>query len=190
MVPVRLIQPYLSEREDFQLSGLVITTERDTADAVVHLAASGKRDTRILVSNRITGDFKNGTSTWTDYPGMIALDVMEKLNAVCPGSIAPPPEHFSATNDCASPDPEMQLVRTISACSRTSWMDSSDIYRALQLDGELETLSIQELPPCNEADAILEVRHNLELTVEWNWTLRLRKGRTVASGRVVAEHRR
>ena len=82
-LPLRLIEPYLQQRADFQASHLVLTEEPESADTVVTLTPSGERDTRIVVSSRITGQHISALSLWTDYPGMIASDVMDKVKLVC-----------------------------------------------------------------------------------------------------------
>lgn len=185
-LPQRLIEPYLQRREDFQASRLVLTEEQGSADAVVTLKQSNERDTRIMVSNAITGHDASATSVWTDYPGMIALEVMEQLRSVCPGSIVPQPAHYPAVQECHKAVSALRLVRSLATCSHTSWMDNGKIYNAFRSGGELKDLSIQLLPACGAADAILDITHNLELTVEWNWKLRSAQRVTISSGRVIA----
>jgi hypothetical protein len=82
-LPVRLVEPYLQQRADFQASKLVFTDEQASADAIVTLTPSGERDTHIVVASRITGRRISALSLWTDYPGMITSDVMEKVKLVC-----------------------------------------------------------------------------------------------------------
>jgi hypothetical protein len=82
-LPLRLIEPYLQQRADFQASKLVLTDEQASADAIVTLTPSGERDTHIVVASRVTGQHVSALSLWTDYPGMIASDVMEKVKLVC-----------------------------------------------------------------------------------------------------------
>jgi hypothetical protein len=82
-LPLRLIEPYLQQRADFQASKLVLTDEQASADAIVTLTPSGERDTHIVVASRVTGRHISALSLWTDYPGMIASDVMEKVKMVC-----------------------------------------------------------------------------------------------------------
>ena|SRR5271157_716737 len=82
-LPLRLIEPYLQQRADFQASKLVLIEEPESADTIVTLTPSGERDTRILVSSRVTGQHVSALSLWTDYPGMIASDVMDKVKLVC-----------------------------------------------------------------------------------------------------------
>ena|SRR5271157_703235 len=88
MLPVRLIGPYLQQRADFQASKMALTGESESADAIVTLTQSGERDTHIEVSSRITGRHASALSLWTDYPGMVASDVMEQLKVVCALPIA------------------------------------------------------------------------------------------------------
>jgi hypothetical protein len=82
-LPLRLIEPYLQQRTDFQASKLVLTDEQASADAIVTLTPSGERDTHIVVASRVTGRHISALSLWTDYPGMIASDVMEKVKMAC-----------------------------------------------------------------------------------------------------------
>ena len=90
LLPLRLILPYLEQREDFKASRLVLTDEPELADATVTLSQSGERDTHIAVFSRISGRQVSALSIWTDYPGMVAADVMEQLKVVCPlsGTVA------------------------------------------------------------------------------------------------------
>jgi hypothetical protein len=94
-LPLRLIQPYLDRRADFQASSLVLIEEPESADATVTLTPSGERDTHIEVSSRITGQHASALSLWTDYPGMVASDVMEKLKVVCALPVALPSQRHS-----------------------------------------------------------------------------------------------
>ena len=87
-LPLRLIQPYLERRQDFNASRLVLTDAPESADATVTLSQSGERDTHIEVSSRNTGRHVSALSLWTDYPGMVASDVMEQLKVVCALPIA------------------------------------------------------------------------------------------------------
>ena len=109
MLPVRLVEPYLQQRADFQASKMALTEEPDSADAIVTLTRSGERDTHIQVSSRITGRRVSALSLWTDYPGMVASDVMEQLKVVCALPVARPSQQSTAaksgTSDCSTSDP-------------------------------------------------------------------------------------
>ena len=92
-IPLRLIEPYLQKREDFRASKLVLVDDEGSSEVIVRLRRSSVRGTSILVINLATGEHAIGSSPWTDYPGMIALDVMNEISQVCPGSIVAPPLH-------------------------------------------------------------------------------------------------
>ena len=186
MLPLRLIEPYLQRRADLQASKLVLTGEQASADAMVTLTLSGERDTRIEVSNRITGRHASTISLWTDYPGMIASDVMEQLRVACPGSLIAPVERPRPVAERRKPAAELRSVVTVAACSQTSWMDNRDIYKALESRPELQQWAVRVTPACDGADAVLDITHNLNLTVEWFWTLREQAGGVISSGRVIA----
>ncbi len=98
-LPVRLIGPYLQQRADFRASKLVLSEEQESADTMVTLTPSGERDTRIVVSSRITGRQVSALSLWTDYPGMIAADVMDKVKLVCADPIAASAQRPGAGQD-------------------------------------------------------------------------------------------
>ena len=186
MLPVRLIEPYLQRRVDLQASKLVLTGEQASADAVVNLTQSGERDTHIEVSNRITGRHASTISLWTDYPGMIASAVMEQLRVACTGSVVAPDEQPRPVAECRKPAAELRLVTSVAVCSQTSWMDNRDIYKALESRPELQQWAVRVTPACDGADAVLDITHNLNLTVEWFWTLRAQAGGIISSGRVIA----
>ena len=186
MLPVRLIEPYLQQKADFQASKLVFAEEQASADATVSLGRSGERNTRIEVLNNITGRHVSAISLWTEYPGMIAADVMDQLRAACPGSVVARPEPPRAVAECRKPAAELRSVATIAGCSQTSWMDTRDIYKALESRPELKRWSVKALPACTGGDAVLDITHNLDLTVEWFWTLRAHGGQAISRGRVIA----
>lgn len=186
VLPVRLIEPYLQRRADLQASKLVLTGEQDSADAIVTLTQSGEHDTRIEVSSRITGRHASTISLWTDYPGMIASDVMEQLRVACPDSVIAPAEHPRPVAERRKPAAELRSVVTVAACSQTSWMDNRDIYKALESRPELKQWAVRVTLACDGADAVLDITHNLNLTVEWFWTLREQAGGVISSGRVIA----
>jgi hypothetical protein len=89
-LPLRLIQPYLERQADFRASRLVLMDASESADATITLSTSGERDTHIAVFSRISGRAVSALTLWTDYPGMVAADVMEQLKVVCPlsGAVA------------------------------------------------------------------------------------------------------
>lgn len=189
-LPLRLIESYLQERGDFQASKLMLTDEPTSADATVTLTRSGERDTRVAVFSHISGRHVSAISLWTEYPGMIASDVMEQLRATCPGSVVARTEPQRAGTECRKPSAELRSVATIAGCSQTSWMDTRDIYKALKSRPELKQWSVQVTPACDGPDAVLDITHNLNVTVEWFWTLRARRGNTIFSGRVIAFNKR
>lgn len=41
-------------------------------------------------------------------------------------------------------------------------------------------------PACNSANVVLEVTHNLDLTVDWNWKLKSSRGETISAGHIIA----
>jgi len=92
-IPARRIEPYLRKREDFRASKLALTNDERSSEVIVRLRRSSVRGTSILVINLATGEHAIGSSPWTDYPSMIARDVMNEIRQVCPGSIAAPPLH-------------------------------------------------------------------------------------------------
>jgi len=185
LLPPRLIGPYLQQRDDFRASRLVLTDDAGAADASVTLSRSGNSNTQIVVANRQTGRYVSAINDWTDYPGMVALSIMNQLREVCPGSIAAA-QHPRTVAPCAKPPAELQSVATIAGCSQTSWMDDREIYKALVYSAELKQVSVRVLPTCAATDAMVDVTHNLNLTVEWFWKLRTHGGKTVSSGRVIA----
>src|SRR5271166_6562776 len=185
MLPVQLIEPYLQERDDFRSSRLVLTGDANAADASVTLTRNGETTTRIAVANRATGQYVSAISGWTDYPGMVALAIMDQLRQVCPGSIVALPKYRAAPKQCV-PAPALCSLSTVSACSLTSWMDNRELYNALRANAELKQASIQLLPACSSADATLEITHNLDRTLEWSWRLVSSQHQTVYSGNVIA----
>jgi hypothetical protein len=65
-------------------------------------------------------------------------------------------------------------------------MDARDIYKALETRPELKRWSVKALPACTGGYVVLDITHNLDLTVEWFWTLRVPGGKTISRGRVIA----
>jgi hypothetical protein len=185
LLPYRLIAPYFERRPDFQASKLVLVADPSSADAAVQLIASTGLDTRILVTNRLSGQWSSMSSDWTNYPGMIALDAIEQLKLVCPGSVIEVPKQRQVLQ-CSMPELVYRPVHTLAACSRTSWMENRELYDALRSDAAVKRLSINLRPACSSADAVLEVTHNLEATVEWYWKLKSPQGDTSSAGHVIA----
>lgn len=185
-LPRRLIEPYLQRRWDFEASKFVLTQEEGSADVVVNLRPSGQAGTYISILSSITGQRRLTMSTWTNYPGMIALDITEQLRLVCPGSFVPRAEYRRARAECHPPAVELRSVATIAGCSHTSWMEDRDIYHALHSRTELKQWSVQVLPECERSDFFVDISHNLDLTVEWFWTLRPHQGAPIVRGHVIA----
>jgi hypothetical protein len=115
---------------------------------------------------------------------MVALDAMQDLASVCPGSVREVVTHVAAS--CPSSNLVYAPVTSLSACSRTSWIGNPELYAALQTNGKLKALGVELRAACSPADAQLEVRHNLDLTVEWTWQLKSKQGEVLSSGRVIA----
>jgi hypothetical protein len=184
LLPYRLIAPYFQRRADFQASKLVLVEDPGSAEAVIQLTASAGL-TRIVVTNRMNGQRSSMSSDWTNYPGMVALDAIEQLKLVCPGSVIEAPRKPEVSR-CSMPELVYQPVHTLAACSHTSWMDNRDLYDALRSDAAVKRLSINLRPACSSADAVLEVTHNLEATVEWYWKLKSPHGDTSSAGHIIA----
>jgi hypothetical protein len=186
MLPLRFFETYLERREDFVSSHLALTNGQSEPDVLVRLDQGALQDTRIFILNRATGQTISATSNWTNYPGMVALDVMDGLRAVCPGSIADAPKHVLTAVACSQPASPLTSTSSMTACSHTSWIDNRELYESLRSNLKFKQSSIQLVPVCGSADATVEVTHNLGRTVEWTWTLKLRQGDSVATGRIVA----
>lgn len=183
-LPYRLIAPYFERRPDFHASKLILVADLGSADILVQLIAGTGSETRILVTNRLTGQRSSTTSDWTNYPGMVAFDAIEQVKLVCPGSVIEVPKPREVL--CSPPDLVYRPIHTLAACSHTSWMANRDLYSALQSDPEVKHLSITLRPACSAADAVLEVSHNLDITVEWYWKLKSSQGDIVSAGHVIA----
>jgi len=184
-VPYRLFVQYLQRREDFQASDLMLVDDPGAADAVIRLTKGDGRDTKIAVSNHITGERAGTLSSWTDFPGMIVLDAMQNLESACPGSVRKAPARCANTS-VSLPSLTYAPMSSLSACSHTSWIDNRDLYAALRANGELKQMGVELRPACSPADVELEVTHNLNMTVEWYWQMRSRQGEDLTSGRVIA----
>jgi len=185
LLPYRLIAPYFERRPDFQASKLILVADPNSADAAVQLTASTGLDTRMVVTNRLTGQRSSVISDWTNYPGMVALDAIEQLKLVCPGSVIEVRKERQVVL-CSMPHLVYRPVHTLAACSHTSWMENRELYDALRSDAEVKRLSINLRPACSSAEAVLEVTHNLQTTVEWYWKLKSPQGDTSSAGHVIA----
>lgn len=188
LLPYRLIAPYLQRRPDFQPSNLVLTDSPGSADALVQLDKGESGYTKIEVTNRLTGQHRSFTSNWTDYPGMVASDVMDQLKVVCAERVVTRPQLSSASECSAS-----GLARpnwNLAACSHTSWMDNREIYEALKSRDELTQRSVQLLSACRAAGVVLDITHNLDRTAEWNWKLQTAQGHSISAGTVIASSSR
>jgi hypothetical protein len=183
-LPYRLFADYLQRRPDFQASKFVLVEDPEKADAIIRLSRADGRGTGIVVSNAATKERAGTRSEWTNYPGMVALDAMQDLASVCPGSVREVVTRVAAS--CPSSNLVYAPVTSLSACSRTSWIGNPELYAALQTNGKLKALGVELRAVCSPADAQLEVRHNLDLTVEWTWQLKSKQGEVLLSGRVIA----
>jgi hypothetical protein len=184
LIPYRLIALYLQRRSDFQAANLVLSDDPSAADAGVQLHKGESGYTRIQITNRLTGQQASMVSEWTDYPGMVAMDVMQQLKAVCAAlNVASAPSSFTAP--CGDPT-LMRPGRSLAACSHTSWMDNREIYEALNSREELTQRSVQLLPACGGAGTMLDITHDLDRTAEWNWRLRSAQGQIISEGMVIA----
>jgi hypothetical protein len=190
LLPARVIATYLEQQADFQASKLALTNTPQSADAVVTLTPSGARDARIHVANRMTAQYAAVTSAWTDFRGMIVSAVMEQLRSACPGSVVASATPRRAAVECHKPPAELRTVATLAACSQTSWMDTGDIYHALESRSELKQSGLHVTPGCEGGDAVLDITHNLNLTVEWFWILRAQGGKAISNGKVIAFDKR
>lgn len=186
LLPQGLIGTTLQEREDFQASKLFLTEDERSADVVVRLRQGNEHGTSLLVVNRATGERLSDNSVWASNPGMAALDVMSGLRQVCPGSIVPPLAARRVAQEDRETVPALRTISEIAACSRTSWMDTHELSRALSSCDELKQWSIHITQGCEAARTRLEVTHNLEQTTEWTWALKSSDSATFTSGRVVA----
>lgn len=186
-LPFRLIAPYFERRADFQAAKLVLSEASEKADAVVQLSTTDDGFTRIRVSNRLNGQQTSIISGWTNYPGMVAMDAMEQLKAVCTQlNIASVPPSAAVCGSATL----MRPGKSLAACSHTSWMDNREIYEALKSRDELTQHSVQLLPACGGAGTMLDITHNLDRTAEWNWKLRSAQGQIISEGMVIASSSR
>jgi hypothetical protein len=183
-LPYRLVAPYLQRRPDFQASRLVLGEDPAAGDAIVKLEPGEVGHTKIVVTNRATGDRRSSSSGWTDYPGMVASDVMERIKEVCTQDVTAPDRPLSAqvTGEPLQTHP----VRSLAACSHTSWMDNRELYEALKSRDEFARQSVQLLPDCRSGRTAVAVTHNLDRTAEWSWTLKTPSGQAISTGMVIA----
>ena len=185
LVPLSLITEYLQSRIDFQASRLTLVQQENSADAVVVLRQSSGGQTSVSAFNRITGQYQYATTDWTDYPGMVASNVMDQLRIICSGSIHPRPT-YRVVKQCSNLAEAYRPIVSLAACSKTSWMTNGEIYKALRSHRELKRSAVQLRPACTFTDAILKVTHNLDVTVEWYWELWSTEQEKLAGGRVIA----
>jgi len=82
-LPYPLFAPYLEKQGNFQTSALQLNDQPLTADVLVHLSDGEIGNTRILVVNRRTHESRVTSSSWTDYPSLVATDVMNEVGLVC-----------------------------------------------------------------------------------------------------------
>jgi hypothetical protein len=188
LLPSRLIAPYLQRRSDFHALKLALSGDPAAADVLVELNQGESGHTIVLVTNRFTGINKSIASAWTDYPGMVAVDVMDQLKMVCPEPVVAQPEE-SAEPDCSA-SVVAPSKSSFAACSHTSWMDNREIYEALKFRNELTQWAVQLLSGCHAADTVLDITHNVDRTAEWNWKLRSAQGTTITDGFVIADSSR
>jgi hypothetical protein len=159
--------------------------QENSADAVVVLRQSSGGQTSVSAFNRITGQYQYATTDWTDYPGMVASNVMDQLRIICSGSIHPRPT-YRVVKQCSNLAEAYRPIVSLAACSKTSWMTNGEIYKALRSHRELKRSAVQLRPACTFTDAILKVTHNLDVTVEWYWELWSTEQEKLAGGRVIA----
>lgn len=185
LLPSRLVAESLQGRGDFQASNLIFVQQENSADAVVVLRQSSGGQTSVSAFNRITGQYQYATTDWTDYPGLVASKVMDQLRIICPGSVHPRPT-YRAVKQCSNIAVVPRPIVSLAACSKTSWMTDGEIYKELRSQRKLRRLAVHLRPACTLTDVILNVSHNLDVTVEWYWELRSTEKEKLAGGRVIA----
>src|SRR5215469_6583619 len=87
-LPYSLFTPYLEKQKNFQASALQLSDDSLAADVFVHLSEGAAGSTRIVVVNRRTHESRTVSTSWTEYPGMVAADVMSEVRLVCRGPAA------------------------------------------------------------------------------------------------------
>ena len=182
-LPVRLFAPYLENRREFQAESFVLSEDAASADVVVRLSEGELGRTRIRVTSSLTREATSAVSSWTEYPGMVAMDVMTAVRKVCapPVELVPRPASLQART--ARSD---AYLRGLAVCSRTVWMDLTELYDALRSRQEFAQRSIHVVPGCEDEGTTLEVTHNSSDPVEWQWKLKSAAGDVVTSGCVIA----
>ena len=185
LLPSRLVTESLQSRGDFQASNLILVQQENSADAVVVLRQSSGGQTSVSAFNRITGQYQYATTGWTDYPGLVASNVMDQLRIICPGSVHPPPP-YGVVKQCSKIAVVHRPIVSLAACSKTSWMTDGEIYKELRSQRELRRSAVHLRPASTPTDAILEVSHSLDVTVEWYWELWSTEKERLAGGRVIA----
>jgi hypothetical protein len=84
-LPYPLFAPYLEKQGDFRASAMQLSDQSLAADVFVHLSEEGIGSTRIVVVNRRTHESRVTSSSWTEYPSLVATDVMNEVSLVCRG---------------------------------------------------------------------------------------------------------
>jgi len=82
-LPYPLFVPYLEKQGNFQASALQMNDQLLAADVFVRLSEGEIGSTRIVVVNRRTHESRATSSSWTDYPSLVATDVMNEVSLVC-----------------------------------------------------------------------------------------------------------
>jgi hypothetical protein len=174
--------PYVSNQADFRRANLVLNDGAADSDIVVQLSDGELGSTRIVVSNTRTHESIRTASTWTLYPGMVALDVMTQVKKVC----APPVELVARTSyPRAGAGGSDAYLRGFGVCSRTSWMKQDDLDEAFRSRQEFPQHMIYVVAGCDLKGTALEVTHEASDPVEWQWKLKSSDGNVLAAGRVM-----
>jgi hypothetical protein len=174
--------PYLANQADFRRANLVLNQGPDGSDVLVQLSDGEVGSTRIVVSNTRTHESLRAASTWTLYPGMVALDVMMQVKRVC----APPVELVARTSyPRAGADGSNAYLRGFGVCSRTSWMKLDELDEAFRSHPEFPQHLVHVVAGCDLKGAALEVRHKASDPVEWQWQFKSSDGNVLAAGRVI-----
>lgn len=182
-ISAALLEPYLQNRREFQAQSLAMIWEAGSADVLVKLSSGELGSTRVRVINSRSGETSQFTSSWTQYPGMIAMDVMTAVKAVCRPEVKLVPRPAPLQARTAKSD---QYLRGFSVCSRTMWLNEEQLFGALRSRPELAAYSIHPIEGCADSETFLEVTHDAADPREYAWTLKARAGEAVAGGRVIA----
>ena len=179
----RLLSPYLESRRDFQAESLALSEDTESANVVVKLSAGELGSTKFRVTNSMTGESVVAVSSWTEFPGMVAMDVMTVVRRVCPPPIELVPRPAALQARTATSE---AFLRGFTVCSYTLWMSTGEMYEAIHSRGELRQRSIHVVEGCDEAGTMLEITHEASDPVEWQWKLKSGAGQAVAAGCVIA----